>query len=44
MVHVANDSKKLLFIFEMTQDGYRKAAIEADTQMHAHQETRKMQA
>ena len=31
MVHVANDSKKLLFIFEMTQDEYRKAAIEADT-------------
>ena len=29
MVHVANDSKKLLFIFEMTQDEYRKAAIEA---------------
>ncbi|WP_445291957.1 hypothetical protein [Blautia sp. HCN-1074] len=44
MVHVANDSKKLLFIFEMTQDEYRKVAIEADTQMHAHQETRKMQA
>ena len=29
---------------EMSQDEYRKAAIEADTQMHAHQETRKMQA
>ena len=43
MVHVANDSKKLLFIFEMTQDEYRKAAIEADTQMHAHQEIQKMQ-